>query len=62
MDHGKWGSWLETEFGWSHQTAGRFMQVFEFSGKLSKLDNLNLPVSGLYLLAVFRKAEEGKAD
>ena len=50
VGHGKWLAWLEHEFRWSQQTAARFMQVFEFAGKVSKLENLELPVSSLYLL------------
>lgn len=49
--HGNWLPWLDREFGWSRQTADRFIQVFEASGKLPNLSNLELPVSGLYMLA-----------
>jgi hypothetical protein len=48
---GNWLPWLEKEFGWSRQTADRFLAVFDASLKLPDLSNLDLPVSGLYLLA-----------
>ena len=68
--YGNWLSWLKREFGWSDDTARRFMQVFELSNS-ARLRNLNLPLSGLYLLArpstpeaarqeVFDKAESGE--
>jgi hypothetical protein len=48
--HGGWLPWLEREFGWSDDTALRFMQVAEFA-KNRNLRDLEIPVSGLYLLA-----------
>jgi DUF3102 family protein len=47
--HGGWLSWLHHEFGWSEDTARRFMQVRELVGKNRKLRNLGATV--LYLLA-----------
>jgi hypothetical protein len=41
--------WLEREFGWSDQTARRYIQVAEAS-KFNNLENLSFDVSGLYLL------------
>ena len=46
--HGKWLPWLEREFGWTDKTAQRFMSVADKSDKLS---NLEVPISGLYMLA-----------
>jgi hypothetical protein len=43
-----WRTWLESELRLSHQSAGRFIQVYE---QRSKLDHVDLPVSALYLLA-----------
>ncbi len=43
MKHGEWLPWLKDEFGWSRQTAERYMQVAEaFSKKLmvSNLDDI----------------------
>jgi hypothetical protein len=48
--HGGWLPWLEREFGWSEDSALRFMRVAEFA-KNRNLRNLKIPVSGLYLLA-----------
>ncbi len=50
--HGNWLPWLEREFGWTDKTAERFMSASQlFGGKIDKLSNLDIPVSGLYLLA-----------
>lgn len=49
--HGRWGDWLREEFGWSDSTASRYMQAYELSTKSPNLGNLDLPISGLYLLA-----------
>jgi len=46
--HGNWLPWLDREFGWTDKTAERFINV---AGKSDKLSNLEVPVSGLYLLA-----------
>jgi hypothetical protein len=52
LGHGGWLPWLENEFGWSIATAERFIQVHENVGaKIVNLTNIDLPVSGLYLLA-----------
>ena len=49
--HGNWLPWIEREFGWSGQTARRFIQVAEAASKFNNLENLSVDVSGLYLLA-----------
>ncbi len=49
--HGSFLPWLEREFGWTEKTAERFMSVHALSGKFDNLSNLELPLSGLYLLA-----------
>jgi Protein of unknown function (DUF3102) len=53
--HGCWLSWLESEFGWSDDTARRYMRLYQFAQEevfeFRKLRNLQLPASGLYLLA-----------
>jgi hypothetical protein len=48
--HGGWLPWLKREFGWSADTALRFMQVADFAENRN-LRDLEIPVSGLYLLA-----------
>ena len=49
LDHGQWLPWLKGEFGWSVDTAQRFMRV---SGlvKNRTLRDLNMDVSALYLI------------
>src|SRR5262249_50444750 len=49
--HGNWLPWLDREFGWEETTARRFMSVYELEGKSGNLQDLSLPVSGIYLLA-----------
>jgi hypothetical protein len=58
----KWRAWLKDELGWSHQTAGRFIQLHELSGRWSNLDHLEIPVSGLYLLAQPSVPETARAE
>ncbi|UPK32838.1 DUF3102 domain-containing protein [Bradyrhizobium sp. 186] len=60
---GQWLAWLDSEFGWSDQTARRFIHVFELSrdGKFNNLLNLDLPISVLYLLAA-PKAEAARKE
>jgi hypothetical protein len=48
--HGNWLPWLEREFKWTEMSATRFMNVYEMSQSNNLLD-LELPISGLYLLA-----------
>jgi hypothetical protein len=50
IGHGKWLPWLEREFAWDESSARRFMAIAEAVGKSPKLSDLNVPVSGLYLL------------
>src|SRR6516165_2338550 len=51
--HGTWLTWIEAEFGWSDQTARRFIHVYELSrdSKFNNLLNSDLPLSALYQLA-----------
>ena len=50
LRHGLWAKWLEREFGWSHRTADNFINISKLA-KYEKISNLNVPLSGLYLLA-----------
>lgn len=56
VDHGRWLAWIETEFGWSDQTARRFIHVYTLSTdpKLNTVLNLDLPFNTLYQLAAPR--------
>jgi Protein of unknown function (DUF3102) len=49
--HGNWLPWLEREFGWTEKTAENLINVYRLSGKFENFSNLDLPLSGLYLLA-----------
>lgn len=51
--HGEWRSWLKDEFGWSHDTADRYMQVagaFQMS-HAATFDGLTIDATALYALA-----------
>jgi hypothetical protein len=49
--HGNFGPWLDREFGWSDKTAENFINVYKLSSKFENFSNLDLSLSGLYLLA-----------
>lgn len=38
LQHGQFGDWLEGEFGWSHDTAGRFLNVAAQFGQIPQQD------------------------
>jgi hypothetical protein len=50
LEHGKFLEWIEKEFAWKRTTAWRFMEVFE-KVKCSKLEQMEIDVSALYLIA-----------
>jgi hypothetical protein len=60
--HGTWLAWIEAEFGWSDQTARRFIHVYELSrdSKFNKLLSSNLPLSALYQLAAPKTPEAAR--
>ena len=51
--HGKWLSWLEGEFGWSHTTADKYMSIHAAiaAGKLQPKLQFGLSISSLALLS-----------
>jgi hypothetical protein len=56
VGHGRWGEWLADEFDWSQDTASNLINLYKFfqDGKfrtVRNLENLNLPLNALYLLA-----------
>jgi Protein of unknown function (DUF3102) len=53
--HGEWGSWLASEFEWSARTSARYMSVYGLTKRVPDLDQLNISVSVLYLLAELPK-------
>ena len=59
--HGNWSPWLSREFGWGDDTALRYIQVAELA-KSRNLRDLQLPVSGLYLLAAPSTPEEARQE
>jgi len=65
VPHGGWLRWLEDEFGWSHQTADRFISVSQRFDKLSTVDNLpalEIDASALYLLVGGAAPRHGAGD
>ena len=71
LPHGAWLPWLQTEFGWSDETARKMMRVYECLKSQQSL-NLEIDVSALYLIAapstpepvreeVIRRAQSGES-
>ena len=51
LPHGAWLPWLEAEFGWTDESARKFMRVAEYVGQNPTLLEFQIDVSALYLLA-----------
>lgn len=49
LGHGQYRVWLESEFGWSHDTARNFIDVAERFGDMTKISSF--APSALYALA-----------
>jgi hypothetical protein len=67
VGHGNWLPWLDREFGWSEDTAERFIRVHEFVESLSDSASvrnlvLTLPVSSVYLLAAPSTPEAARSE
>jgi hypothetical protein len=60
--HGNFLPWLNREFGWSEDTAERFIQVAALSNQIPQLAEFNLPLSGLYLLASPSTPDEARTE
>jgi hypothetical protein len=60
--HGNWLPWLEQEFGWTDKTAENFINVYKLASKFENFSNLDLPLSGLYLLAAPSTPESAKTE
>jgi Protein of unknown function (DUF3102) len=71
--HGKWGTWLDEQFGWTADTARNFMRAYEFSQdcKNRNFRHLKIAPSALYLLTqrntparvvdeIVKRAEKGE--
>jgi hypothetical protein len=54
--------WLEHEFGWSEDTAENFIRLSKLSHEIPKFSELNIPLSGLYLLAAPSTAVEARNE
>lgn len=57
LGDGNFREWLRSEFGWSHMTAYRFIQVHERFGR-NNLLQVDVAPSALYLLAAPSTPEE----
>jgi len=62
VGHGNWLPWLDHEFGWSADTAERFIQVHTLSDQIPQVAEFTLPISGLYLLAAPSTPEPAKTE
>src|SRR5262245_53657874 len=60
VGHGNWLPWLEREFGWTDKTAENFINIYKLGGKFENFSNLDLPLSGLYLLAAPSTPDEAR--
>jgi hypothetical protein len=62
LGHGNWLPWIEREFKWSDKTAERFINVYGLSSKFDNLSNLEVPITGLYLLAAPSTPEGARVE
>jgi hypothetical protein len=60
--HGNFLPWLDREFGWSEDTAERFIQVAALSNQIPQVAEFILPISGLYLLAAPSTPDEARTE
>jgi hypothetical protein len=62
--HGTWLTWIDTEFGWSDQTAYRFIHLYQASQdpEFHNLWNSDLPMSALYRLAAPNTPQEARDE
>jgi Protein of unknown function (DUF3102) len=64
VGHGAWLDWINVEFGWSDQTARRFIHVYDLSqdAKFNTLVEFELPVAALYQLAAPKTPDEARKE
>jgi hypothetical protein len=63
VGHGNWLPWLKDEFRWSERTARNFIRAYEFAqANATKIADLAIDVSSLYLLAAPSTPEEVRAE
>jgi hypothetical protein len=60
--HGNWLPWLEREFGWSAETARKFMRAFEFARRYKFQQSWNMANSALHLLANPATSEAARGE
>jgi hypothetical protein len=60
--HGNWLPWLEREFGWSDDTAERFIRLAALAHQIPQVAEYDIPISGLYLLAKPSTPEEARGE
>jgi hypothetical protein len=61
--HAAWLHWIDREFAWNETTARNFLNVHGLvENKSANFADLNLPVSGLYLLAAPSTPEAARAE
>jgi hypothetical protein len=61
---GAWHLWINAEFGWSDQTAYRFIHVYQaqLNSEFHKLWNSDLPLSALYQLAAPKTPDRARKE
>ncbi|MGB8702654.1 MAG: DUF3102 domain-containing protein [Thermosynechococcaceae cyanobacterium] len=61
LPHGQWMIWVESEFGWTHRTAHRMLNVAE-NFSIENLSNLDIATSALYILSSPSTPEEAREE
>jgi hypothetical protein len=61
LGHGHFGGWLESEFGWSQDTAGRFINVAQ-RFDIPQIADFNIAPSALYALSAPSTPEPARAE
>lgn len=51
LEHGQFGAWIGHHFGWSNDTAGRYMNVAKTFGHIPQFAEFKIDTSALHLLA-----------
>lgn len=62
LPHGRFLAWVEAEFGWSDQTARRFIHVAERFGHIQTQQIVEFAPSALYLLAAPSAPDEAREE
>lgn len=60
LPHGRFGEWIEAEFGWSWSTANRFVRVAEVFGEIRQIGEFD--PSALYALASGNVPDELRSE